>query len=250
MLFVKIIFTVPFEDDIACTADPKDDYPFLASIIQNVYDDNNEEQRYLGAALILSQTWLISSAEVVKNVRKKFKHSDGIYVRAGSNYWSKEGTVHEIDKINHDIDEGGKETFLVFISVKEPFPKINTIIKLSRKSALEQRSGVFIMHGWKTSDDLPLEKRLKFKPSEKNQIRILSDNECDEVTGGLLNVFCGVEIVPSDMCTNDLGFPLVQDNFFMAVQVHEYCDTNKNKAIHIFRDLSVYYDRLVDLIKP
>lgn len=241
---------MPFDDDVGRMAASENDYLFLASVIQNVYDDDNEEQRYLGAGLILSKMWVLSSAEVIKDIGKNFKSPDGIYVRTGSNYWSKGGTVHEIDKITQDIDEAGKETFLVHIYVKEKFPKINTITKLSRTGALEQRSSIFTMFGWKVNDDLPLRKRFKFKPSEKKEIRILSDSECDDVTGGLLNVFCGVEVIPSEMCTNDLGFPLLQDESVMAVQVHEYCDKEKNRAVHVFRDLSASYNRVVDLITP
>lgn len=241
------------EDKVPCTTDSKNDYPFLASVIQNVYDDNYEEQRYLGAAAVMNPKWVLSSAQFVKDASKNFKRSEGLYVRAGSKYWSKEGLVHDIDQMIPVTGEEGEKTFLVLISLKQLFPEFDTIhiIKLGRKSVMAERSSSLLtMHGWKTNDNLPLHKRLKFQPAESKEIKILRNSECDDVNEGLLNVFCGVEVVPSETCTNDLGFPLLKENVLVGLQIHEHCDPENNTAVHVFQDIAVYYDRLVDLMEP
>lgn len=215
-----------------------------------MYDDDVEEERYIGSGVILSRKWIMSSSKSVKHRNGYYRNKDEIFVRVGSNYWSKHGSIHGIKEI---VYLGNNETaVLCLISLKRQLPLIDLVqpVKLSHRRLIHDGKPLGY-YGWKSSDDFPLRMRKKFIPASRTDVVVLDHNQCNEFSKNTSvpdSTFCCSETLKSLSCTHGIGFPLLDQQYLVGIHTEELCDSKYNATIHMFENVTIYYNWLEDII--
>lgn len=213
--------------------------PFLVSIIETLYapPDYTNGMRYLCSAAIISRKWVLTSGECLRNKTTY----ENVVVRVGSMYWSKEGVLHDIQRVvyppSHDKSGGHFSLMLVEVKVAFlPLPAVDSVTLPTR--SLFQNRGDGDIYTWNGDDDLPLRVRRKHEPAQNKTLEIFKEDDCN-MYRNRKSVFCGEALNPEMECSYMKGAPLVKDNFLIGVHVSEVCENAR--TIHYFLDVSYYY---------
>lgn len=213
------------------------DHTFVASILEDVYVDDLNEQRYLCAAVIITFKWILSGSSCIKEEHTVSSGIYRIFVRAGSNYWIRGGSEHEIKRI---VTADSTTPYTVTaIELQIEFPRLPSIrpVMLSATSLFADY-GIAEMYGWRSNDLLPLKYRKKYVKMMSESVITYRDI-CENVTNRLSNLFCATEVKPrNDMCMYLTGFPLIRKDILVGIDVGGVCDQNRNITIHLIYEIS------------
>ncbi|KAF5274259.1 hypothetical protein FQR65_LT04377 [Abscondita terminalis] len=77
-------------------------YSYLVSLFINAYNDDDYEKRFSCTGVIITYNWILTGQDCV------IEYSEWLHlqVRAGSMYWSKEGTLHDVEKVIYFYKKG------------------------------------------------------------------------------------------------------------------------------------------------
>lgn len=240
-------FTVTGQLPGRCTIEnPLCRYPFLAAIFEETYDEDIEQQRYLGSGAILNHKWIMTSSKILRVNNGHFKQADGVFIRVGSDYWSEGGSVHEIKEI---VYLGNKDTAPVsVISVTRSFPVSDLVqpVKLSRKRFISSHNSMGY-YGWQSNDGLPLRMRKKRIASSQTGVDIVDNRECGEFNQ-TSDIFCCREKLIPMFCTHNRGSPLLDGEYLFGIHVAKSCDPKYNSTLYVFENVVSYYSWLSAIV--
>lgn len=217
------------------------DYAFVASIIEDVYEDDSARQRYLCAAAIVTYK-LVVTGSICFESKKNVNHENRIYVRAGSNLWSNGGSVHEVQQILYYSNYSLSAT-IAAVKLTQEFPKILSItpIQISSATSLRRSFDIIEMHDWRTNDSmlLPLKFRKKYVTLEKQQLTVIQDSHCKLYTKNA-ELFCATPVAERT-CSNYsyLSFPVTKANILLGINFGKICDTVNNVTVYLIFDTTL-----------
>ncbi|KAF2883386.1 hypothetical protein ILUMI_22799 [Ignelater luminosus] len=213
------------------------DHTFVVSISEDVYVDDLNEQRYLCTAVILTFKWILSSSNCIKEEHTVSSGIYRIFVRAGSNYWIKGGSEHEIKRI---VAADSTTHTVTAIELQVEFPRLPSIrpVMLSTTS-LYTNYGIAEMYGWRSNESLPLKYRKKYVKMVSELVIIYRDDICENIAERQPHLFCAMEVKPqNDICMYLRGFPLIRGKVLVGIDVGGICDHNRNITVHLIYEIS------------
>lgn len=219
-------------------------YPYIASILQLLYNDvtDAKDMKFICFGTIISEKWLVSSSECMGSELFTVNMLDVLYIRVGSQFWSKKGVLHEIKQVIHPSVRESQLTLsptLIAIEVKYPFIKSPLIqpIKIPNMSMFMERAEADVF-SWHADSRIVYFHRKKNEPLHTYPMEIYKENDCG-LYKNRRSVFCGEELSSRDFCDYSKGGPVVKDNFLIGVHIAVNCSSDKKE--HYFTDIVHYY---------
>lgn len=219
------------------------EHAFLAAIFEDIYDEEVEEQRYLGSGVILNPKWIMTSCDVIRDTQNEHaKNAKGVFVRVGSDYWSKGGSVHEIKEIRYLGNKDTASLSLISVTPHCTFSDIVQPVIFNRKRVISKEKSL-TYYGWQSNDELPLGMRRKYVRSSRTDVAIMDDRECREFNNASKNRLCCSERIIPMFCTHNRGAPLLNGEYLFGIHLAKSCD-KYNSTVHIFENVVSYYNWL------
>lgn len=214
-------------------------YSYIVSILEPLYG-SLDNLRYLCSGAIISKKWVVSTTECISDDLLNINLLDVLYVRAGSEYWSLGGVLHEIKQIKYPSEDPQVPSYPTILAFELTFSLLDVpaISSVKIPQGLKYRERIqAIVFSWSANDNVTFENRKKHQKLHPNVMELYTSNGCN-YQDTKEYIFCGDELVIGD-CSLHRGAPLVRTDILIGLHVSASCNLIKN--VHYFLDVRYYY---------
>lgn len=212
-------------------------HSFMGSLIELEHLDKYNHFKYVCPVTILSKDYVLTAAECVKPSVHVLKH---MFVRVGSNSWSRNGMVHSIKEMKSS--EPTNNDAVVLLKMMQPFVTHPSIRAIALPRPIELTSLHVKALSWSGNYFTGYTLREKVAGVEEYKLLLFQNEQCQQEKKGE-KILCASEIYPRKYCFYDVGAPIFSGQNLIGVIVGWRCDSFSSN-MRFIANLFSYYNFL------
>lgn len=206
----------------------------MGALIELQHLDKYNHFKYICPVTIISKNYVLTAAECVKPSIHVLSH---MFVRVGSNSWSRNGMVHSIKEIKNS-DPTNNEA-IVLLQMMQPFVSHPSIQAITLPVSVKKNTTHVSALSWSGNFFTSYHLRKKEAGIEEYKLLAYQNDQCAQEKKGEI-IYCASEIYPRKYCFYDVGAPIFDGQDIIGVIVGWRCDPSAIQ-MRFIADISFYY---------